>query len=188
LPERYRDGHVELRNSYLADPHVVPHGIGREFLARRRDGSEFPFELSLSPIEGPGEARVLALVADISERRMAGHQRLLLSMAVDNIAESVVITDTDGIVEYVNPAFQRMTGYSREEAVGANANILNSGEHEDAFFEEIWAKLKAGETCTTRFINRRKDGSLYEQETTISPVRDVAGMLTHYVSAGRELA
>jgi PAS domain S-box-containing protein len=164
VPERYREAHVGHRQGYMANPQPLPQGIGRELVARRRDGTEFPMELSLSPEE----------------------QRLLLSTAVEQSTESILITDAEGTIEYANPAFERITGYSRDEVIGQNPRVLKSGLQDGAFYESMWDTLKSGEVWKSAFVNRRKDGSLYRQEATITSVRDSSGRVTHYVSAGRD--
>jgi PAS domain S-box-containing protein len=186
VPERYREAHVGHRQGYMANPQPLPQGIGRELVARRRDGTEFPMELSLSPVETDGEPLVLALVTDISERHKVEEQRLLLSTAVEQSTESILITDAEGTIEYANPAFERITGYSRDEVIGQNPRVLKSGLQDGAFYESMWDTLKSGEVWKSAFVNRRKDGSLYRQEATITSVRDSSGRVTHYVSAGRD--
>ena len=110
-----------------------------------------------------------------------------LAMAVDQSAEAVVITDREGTILYVNPAFERITGYSREEAVGKNPRILRSGKHDESFYREMWETLLRGEVWEGHFINRKKDGSLYEEDATISPVRDSAGNIVSFVAVKRDV-
>lgn len=188
VPERFRDAHVGHRQRYMADPDPVPLGIGRELTARRRDGSEFPMELSLSPMKLDGERTVLALITDITERRQIEAERIVDKEVETHQAVSILITDLRGVIQYVNPAFEKMTGYSRDEVLGKNPRILKSGLQAKQFYEEMWARLRAGGVWESRFINRRKDGTLFEQETTITPVMNAAGRVTHYVAVGRHVA
>ena len=97
--------------------------------------------------------------------------------AVEQAAESIVITDPQGTIVYVNPAFERVSGWSRDEALGQNPRILKSGKQDDAFYRQMWATLARGEAWTGRIVNRRKDGTLFEEEATISPVRDASGQV-----------
>lgn len=123
--------------------------------------------------------RVTAAAAEAERRRLA--------TAIEQSADSVVITDTAGTIEYVNPAFERVTGYTSAEAVGANPRILKSGHQAPAFYQAMWAALTAGQSWVAEFVNRRKDGSLFEEEAVISPVRDEGGRTTGYVAVKRDV-
>ena len=112
---------------------------------------------------------------------------MLLATAVEQGAEAIMITDTAGAIQYVNPSFERITGYLRDEVVGQNPRVLRSGKHDDAFYRSMWRTLARGDVWTGSFINRRRDGSLYTQEATISPVRDSGGEIVNYVCAGRDV-
>jgi len=110
-----------------------------------------------------------------------------LAMAVEQSAEAIVLTDRGGTILYVNPAFERVTGYSGEEAVGKNPRILQSGRHDESFYRRMWEALLRGEVWEGHFINRRKDGTLYEEDATISPVRDPAGDIVSFVAVKRDV-
>jgi PAS domain S-box-containing protein len=187
MPERFREAHVAQREGYMANPRRMPLGSGRELIGRRRDGSEFPIDISLSPIESGGDARVLALATDISHRRRLERQRQE-SNAAAWTDEAVLVTDLAGTIQFVNRAFERMTGFSSEEAIGKNPRILKSGLQAKAFYDQMWQALRGGHIWESRFINRRKDGSLFHQDVTITPMQDAGGNITHFVSSGREIA
>jgi len=110
-----------------------------------------------------------------------------LVIAVENTAEVIVITDIEGNIQYVNPAFEKITGYSRAEATAQNISLLDSGQHDPSFFEQMWDCLKRGEVWQGRFIHKKKDNSLYESEATISPVINTAGEIINYVSVQRDV-
>ncbi|GAB4549370.1 MAG: hypothetical protein Kow0063_44240 [Anaerolineae bacterium] len=110
-----------------------------------------------------------------------------LSTAIEQAAESVIITDVQGTILYVNPAFERITGFSRSEAIGQNPRILKSGKQNAAFYEKLWATICAGEVWHGRMVNRRKDGSLFTEEATISPVRNQSGEITNFVALKRDV-
>lgn len=110
-----------------------------------------------------------------------------LVTAVENAAEAIIITDTDGNIQYANPAFETITGYSPTEVVAQNISLLDSGHHDPTFFKQMWDGLKSGEIWRGRFINKKKDHSLYESEATISPVKNSAGEIIHYVSVQRDI-
>jgi len=108
-------------------------------------------------------------------------------VAVELAAESIVVTDTDGTIQYVNPAFERTSGFTREEAIGQNPRVRKSGNHEEAFYVHVWGQISQGQVWTGHFINKRKDGSLYEEDATISPVRDRSGKIVNFVSVSRDV-
>ncbi|MCD4690663.1 PAS domain S-box protein, partial [bacterium] len=110
-----------------------------------------------------------------------------LMSAIEQAAETIVITDSDGTIQYVNPAFGRITGYTRAEAIGQNPRILKSGKQDDAFYKEMWDTLTRGEVWCGRIVNKRKDGSLYTEEATISPVRDASDAIVSYVAVKRDI-
>jgi PAS domain S-box-containing protein len=126
--------------------------------------------------------RTLGAVEDITERRRAEEERLRLSTALEQASESIVITDLTGMILYVNPAFERISGYSRREALGQNPRVLKSGRHDAAFYNQLWDTLARGEVWRGHFINQRKDGTSYEEEATISPMRDASGKIDHYMA------
>ena len=110
-----------------------------------------------------------------------------LAMAINQGAETVVVTDAHGLIQYVNPAFEKVTGYSRQEALGQNPRVLKSGKHDAEFYRRMWGLLAAGETWSGHLINKRKDGTLYEEDATISPVRDASGKIVNYVAVKRDV-
>ncbi|MBI5572493.1 MAG: PAS domain S-box protein [Desulfomonile tiedjei] len=118
-------------------------------------------------------------------RSLAERERLV--SAIEQAAEAVVITDVEGTIHYVNPAFESITGYTREEAIGRNPRILKSGEHDDAFYQQLWDTIQGGDTWSGRLINRRKDGRLFHEEATISPVKDPSGKITDFVAVKRDI-
>jgi PAS domain S-box-containing protein len=112
----------------------------------------------------------------------------ILLRAIDQTTDSVVITDAHGIITHVNPAFLGVSGYTREEVVGMNPRILKSGVHPDTFYKEMWDTLARGEVWWGRLVNRRKDGSLYEESASICPIRDAGGRLTHFLAVKRDIS
>ena len=133
------------------------------------------------------KACFVAVFDNITERKRAEEEHARLSRAVEQAAESIMITDPDGTIIYVNPAFEWVTGYSREEVVGQNPRLLKSGRQDAAFYREMWNTLTRGEVWTGRFINRRKDGTLFEEEAVISPIRNGDGKVVNYVAAKRDV-
>lgn len=111
----------------------------------------------------------------------------LLARAVESTSDSIVITDLSGSIEYVNPHFEKLTGYTRAEVYGKNPRVLQSGRQPREFYAELWRTLKSGGEWKGRFINRRKDGTLYTEEATIAPVHDAHGIPQKYVAVKRDV-
>ncbi len=164
---------------------IVPLTIGGEVAGTLNLGTIVPHTFSAE------EINLIQSVADqvsgVLDRAQLDKERRQLSAVIEQSAESVIITDTEGIILYVNPAFERVTGYTREEAIGNNPNMLSSGEHLPEFFKELWDTLKAGRVWHGRLKNKKKDGSIYTEETIIGPVRDEAGNIVNYVSLQRDI-
>ena len=131
--------------------------------------------------------RVL-LSTDITERRRRERQLLLLAMAVEQVGDAVEITDAEGRFTYVNPAFTQTTGYEPAEVVGRSPqDVLSSGQHDPDYFAAIYRQLTLGDNWQGLIVNRRKNGELVHQDTTISPLRDAHGRITHYVAVRRDV-
>ena len=128
-----------------------------------------------------------SLLANIIERRSAESERQRLARAVEQSAESVLIADLNGTITYVNPAFERITGYPRQEVLGLNPRILKSGRHDTRFYENMWNHLRRGEVWTGRITNRRKDGTFYEAEQTASPLRNAEGEVVGYLAVSQDV-
>ena len=110
-----------------------------------------------------------------------------LSGVIEQTADLVLITNKEGIIEYVNPAFQKITGYEKEEIVGETPNILKSGKHDKEFYKNLWKTIRSGEVFNSVFINRKKNGELFYEEKTITPLRDSRRKITHFVSTGKDI-
>ena len=126
--------------------------------------------------------KVIVVGRDITDRVRAEKERTRLFSAVEQAHEAILITDASGTIQYANPAFERFTGYTREEVVGQNPRILKSGAQTDEFYRMMWATLLRGEVWSGRVVNRRKDGSKYQEEMVISPVRDASGTVVNYAA------
>ncbi|MBE9529448.1 MAG: PAS domain S-box protein, partial [Proteobacteria bacterium] len=130
---------------------------------------------------------VLGTYEDITERKKVEEQNRKLSQAVEQSLECVVITDTEGTIEYVNPYFTELTGYTFDEAVGLNPRVLKSDKQDGAFYEELWCTIKSGKVWRGQFLNKKKSGELYWENATISPIRDESGTLTHFVAVKEDI-
>ncbi|MBI3470275.1 MAG: PAS domain S-box protein [Candidatus Solibacter usitatus] len=127
------------------------------------------------------------LARDITDSKRAEARLSTLSSAVQHSADSVVITTPAGVIEYVNPAFTGMTGYSAEEAIGKTPRILKSGRHSLDFYQRFWQTILSGNVFSAVFINRRRSGELYYEDKTISPIKDGRGSVVRFVSLGRDI-
>ena len=114
-------------------------------------------------------------------------ERSGLVTAVEQAADSIVITDTEGTIRYVNPAFTVVTGYAREEVEGQSTRILKSGRETDAFYKGLWSTIQSGKIWNGEITNRRKDGSLYREEMRISPVFSSAGEIESYIAIKHDI-
>ncbi len=133
------------------------------------------------------QQRTEALTTEIAERKLADVEIRKLSSAIAKTADPVFITGPDGVIEYVNPAFEHITGYRREEAIGHTPRIVKSGKHDAAFYKKLWDTIGGGKAYRDVFINRKKDGQLYYEEITITPLTGENGDITHYVSTGKDI-
>ena len=124
---------------------------------------------------------------DITERKRAEQALRLQAAALTSAANAIVITDRDGRITWANPAFTDLTGYALEEAVGQSPRILKSGKHDQPFYEHLWDTILSGQVWHGALTNRRKDGSLYEDEQTITPVRDERGEITHFIAIKQDI-
>ncbi|MHB1941432.1 MAG: GGDEF/EAL domain-containing response regulator [Acidiferrobacteraceae bacterium] len=133
------------------------------------------------------QQRTEALTTEIAERKLADVEIHKLSSAIEQTADSIFITNPQGVIEYINPAFENITGYSRQEAIGHTPRIVKSGKHDAAFYKKLWGTLLDGEVYRDVFINRKKNHQLYYEEVTITPLTGDHGEVTHYVSAGKDI-
>jgi len=145
--------------------------------------------VSSTPLrDGEGQlAGGVIVFRDVTAHRRSREVVHQLSKAIEKTTDAVFITDVEAAIEYVNPAFETTTGYSREEAIGKTPSILKSGQHEPGFFLKLWKSILAGEVHSATLVNRRKNGELFHAEQTITPVRDRAGNLSNFVSVMRDV-
>ena len=106
---------------------------------------------------------------------------------IEQAAERIVITDRQGTIVYVNPTFERVTGFSRAEALGQTPRIVKSGHHTREFYQQLWSMLLDGQPFRARFVNKRKNGELYHEEQTIAPLTDKQGHITYFISTAVDL-
>lgn len=123
-----------------------------------------------------------AFVVDLRKKIQNADKLRILETAVEQSANNIVITNRHGTIEYVNPSFTKLTGYSREEAIGQNPRVLKSGVHDDQHYKELWKTIASGNVWRGRLCNRRKNGSLYWENAVIAPIRNHKGKIEHYIA------
>jgi PAS domain S-box-containing protein len=156
-----------------------------EITIRHADGHAIPIETFASPLRCGHTGEVIAiqgLARDITRRKQAEAQRTLLATAIHQAEEGIIITDAQGLIEYANPAFERISGFAHMELIHRNISLVESGKHPQDYYGELLDTLARGQVWKGHLINRRKDGSFFEVDATISPIRDQSGRIVHHVA------
>jgi PAS domain S-box-containing protein len=162
--------------------------IRAEYRRRHKDGTWRVLETTaMNRLEDPAVGAIVVNERDITERCQAEAEFRKLSSAVEQSADIVVITDRNGVIEYVNPAFETLTGYTREEVVGKTPRTLKSGWQDADFYQRMWATLLAGKVFRGVLVNRKKNGELYWTEKTITPIVDEGGQIRNFISNDRDI-
>jgi PAS domain S-box-containing protein len=171
--------------------------------AREQGAKEYPFEYRVPTRdgsvrhvasrgrfvlgEGDDEGRAIGVAWDVTGEKQEGQQRRLLSTVLESAANAVMITDPEGRISWINAAFSELTGYKLEEVRGQTPRILKSGKHDNDFYREMWQAISRGDTWQGQIVNRRKDGTLYTEAMTISPVRGPYGETVNFVCMKRDI-
>lgn len=155
---------------------------------KRKDGTPRDILFNVSPLnEHDPSAGLVTAILDITERKQTAMSLMLLDAAINTIDETIIITDTYGVIQYVNPAFERTTGYTREEALGAGVHILESDIHDQDFYRHMQQAVSRGDIWKGHVINKRKNGSLYDVEATLSCTRLPDGAVLNYITVQRDV-
>ncbi|MFA6186075.1 MAG: PAS domain S-box protein [Phycisphaerae bacterium] len=153
-----------------------------EWMHKRMDNTEFPATVLLTSTEINNKKVVQATVRDITESKKAEDGLRKLSLAVEQNPACIVITNPEGNIEYVNPKFVELTGYTSEEVIGKNPRILKSGQTPPEEYTRLWDTIKSGHKWQGEFCNKRKNGDIYFENASVSPVINDAGVITHFVA------
>ncbi len=186
MPEQYRSRHESALEQYVKEGIIRILDQQVEVEGLRKDGTVFPMELTVSEIQT--EQRIFSgFIRDISGRKRMEAERIRLATAVEQATEAIIITDPEGVIQYVNPAFEELTGYSRAEAVGQTPKVLKSGKQPEEFYVRLWECITSGQAWRAEVINKRKDGSLYHAEHIINPIFDSHGEIVNFVGFQRDI-
>lgn len=158
---------------------------------RNKDGNEIPVEVITSAVNYSGQQAIVASVRDVSPHKQAEEELRKLSTCVEQTGEAIIIVDNEYRIEYVNPLFTKLTGYTPEEVIGKNPSILSSGRHDIDFYRKMWHTItKQKTTWQGEVIDKRKDGSFYHAMMSITPIYDQLhndSKFTHYIGIQHDL-
>jgi|GEM_PF-989662 len=158
-----------------------------ETIGMNRNGVRVPIEVKVALFSYEGQPALLAMVRDITWRKESEKEMSKLSLAIKNSPSIVAITDTEGLLEYVNPRFTEVTGYSSSEVIGQNPRILNAGLQSKEFYRELWETVSSGNEWRGEFANRRKDGTVYWEAVRISAIINEKGEIVSYVKLAEDI-
>lgn len=187
VPERLWSVHRDYCAGFFADPQTRSMGTSLTLTGRRKNGTEFPVEIGLSTTTVGDQVLAICIVSDVSNRNTAEEEIRKLSRAVEQSPSMLMITDTCGKIEFVNPKFTEVTGYTADEVTGKYPNILKSGLQSAELYADLWQKIAAGSEWRGELCNRKKDGECYWELASISPVRDTEGKTTHFLKVAEDI-
>ncbi len=158
-----------------------------EVVLQRKDGSYFAGEVSAKVVNVKGRPGVQAWLKDISKKKRTEETQRRLATVVQQASEAVVIMDANNKVQYVNPAFEKNTGYSPDDVIGQSPKMWKGENSDPAHYQQIWETVSSGEVWRGQLTNWRKDGTPYIEDVTVSPVRDASGQIINYVAMKRDI-
>ncbi len=161
-----------------------------EFLNKTKTGVLQWQSAIIAPIidENKEITHFVSIQEDVTEKKKAAAELQKLSRAIEASPVSVVVTNHEGTIEYVNPNFCEVTGYNQEEAIGQNPQILSSGEQPPEFYKDMWETITSGGTWKGEFANKKKNGEIYWENASISPIKNSQGKITHYVAVKEDIS
>jgi diguanylate cyclase (GGDEF)-like protein/PAS domain S-box-containing protein len=181
-PQRFHAAFHAQFGSFQETGQGVLIGKATELVALDKSGREFPVEISIAAIRETAGFRAIGIVRDIRQRKEAEQGLRLGSSVIRQASQGITVTDARGIITMVNPAFSRLTGYSEEEAIGANPKILKSGRHDADFYARMWAALLEHGFWQGEIWNRRKNGEIYPEWLSLTAIKDGDGRISNFVA------
>jgi len=175
--------HKSLAQSKFLTKSETPY----EIKARRKDGSHINVLIQGKNLIKNGKEIRIVIIKDLTTQRNIESQNSLLRKAVEELQESIIMTDVDGNIIYVNKFFEQITGYSKNEAIGKNPRILKSNFHPQEFYEEMWDTILSGKTWQGEFFNKKKNGEFYWERKVITPFTDETGSVLFFISSGIDI-
>jgi diguanylate cyclase (GGDEF)-like protein/PAS domain S-box-containing protein len=186
IPERFREAYYKYQKAFIDEIDTRP-GISLPLNGIRKNKHEVPVEVALSPVKIPSGLIFTNIIRDLTIRKEAEEQLRLQSVALESAANGIIITDRNGNIQWINPAFTKMTGYSAAEAIGKNPRIQKSGIVAQEIYSNLWKTILSGDVWHGELINRKKDGTIITEEQTIAPVKDSAGQIIHFIAIKQDI-
>ena len=187
MPPSSREDHDIYISRHLetGQPKIIEQW--KEFKAQHKEGKIIPVELSLIKTYQRGKLMFLEIIRDISGRMHTEEQLSILSRAIEQSPASIIITDNEGSIEYVNPKFTEVSGYSYDEMIGKNTRILKSGEIPSEEYKSLWETISTGNEWRGLFHNQKKNGELFWESASVSPIKSPDGEITHFLSVKEDI-
>lgn len=187
MPSPYQEEHDHYLAAYRETGLRKIIGIGREVSGRRKDGAIFPMYLSIGEIWLEGRRYFVGVTHDLTQTKRVESRLWMLSAAIEQSPVAVMISNRDGLIEYVNGCFTRLTGYREDEVIGQNPRFLQSAQTPREQYKRLWETISAGREWSGEFRDRRKNGELYWAYETISPLRDAQGVINYYLAIQQDI-
>jgi len=188
MRERHRrQNHTGWGRWRTSDGQYIAAGRHQKWVGLRKSGDEFPVALSITSWRERSAEQVTVIVQDLSREQATEGELRLLESAIKATTQVTVVTDIESRIQWVNPAFTDVTGYSYQEALGRKMSLLKSGEQDPAFYADLWMTILGGKIWRGSLVNRRKNGTVYNARQVIAPVRDHFGEITHFISVNEDV-